>query len=147
MLDINSCPLCPGQLKISIGQVNSVQGQQRTSPATPLEFATYFGCTVNMFKIKKYHNTIMAKIGMLEIRSFVDHKLAVFTYFKHNFSPYTSQRCDQQKLSNLACLVKQRTGCQPQFFSDTVRFFIGKKKNTACASLAESLPFGLCPGN
>ena len=67
---------------------------------------------VNMFKIKKYHNTIMAKIAMLEIRSFVDLKLAMFTYFKHNFSPYTSQRCDQQKLSNLACSVKQRTGCK-----------------------------------
>ena len=39
---------------------------------------------VNMFKIKKYHNTIVAKIAMLEIRSFVDHKLAVFTYFKRN---------------------------------------------------------------
>ena len=67
---------------------------------------------VNVFKIKKYHNTIVAKIAMLEIRSFVDHKLAVFTYFKRNFSPYTSQRCDQQKLSNLACSVKQRTGCE-----------------------------------
>ena len=67
---------------------------------------------VNVFKIKKYHDTIMAKIAMLEIRSFVDHKLAVFTYFKRNFSPYTSQRCDQQKLSNLACSVKQRTGCE-----------------------------------
>ena len=45
---------------------------------------------VNMFKIKKYHKTIVAKIAMLEIRSFVDHKLAVFTYFKHNFSLCTS---------------------------------------------------------
>ena len=45
---------------------------------------------VNMFKIKKYHNTIVAKIAMLEIRSFVDHKLAVFTYFKRNFSLCTS---------------------------------------------------------
>ena len=61
---------------------------------------------VNMFKIKKYHNTIVAKIAMLEICSFVDHKLAVFTYFKCNFSLCTSQRCDQQKLSNLACSVK-----------------------------------------
>ena len=61
---------------------------------------------VNMFKIKKYHNTIVAKIAMLEIRSFVDHKLAVFTYFKCNFSLCTSQHCDQQKLSNLACSVK-----------------------------------------
>ena len=35
---------------------------------------------VTVFKIyKKYHNTIVAKIAMLEIRSFVDHKLAVFT--------------------------------------------------------------------
>ena len=70
------------------------------------------GELLNMFKIKKYHNTIMAKIAMLKIRSFVDHKLPVFTYFKRNFSPYTSQRCDQQKLSNLACSVKQRTGCE-----------------------------------
>ena len=62
---------------------------------------------VNMFKIKKYHNIIMAKIAMLEIRSFVDHKLAVFTYFKCNFSLCTSQHCDQQKLSNLACSVKE----------------------------------------
>ena len=31
---------------------------------------------VTVFKIyKKYHNTIVAKIAMLEIRSFVDHKL------------------------------------------------------------------------
>ena len=35
---------------------------------------------VNMFKIKKYHNTIVAAITMLEIHSFVYHKLAVFTY-------------------------------------------------------------------
>ena len=64
---------------------------------------------VNMFKIKKYHN--MYNIGKdtlakLEICSFVDHKLAVFTYLKCNFSLCTSQRCDQQKLSNLACSVK-----------------------------------------
>ena len=58
----------------------------------------------------------MAKIAMLEIRSFVDHKLAVFTYFKRNFSPYTSQCCDQQKLSNLACLVKQRKQLKSKIF-------------------------------
>ena len=42
---------------------------------------------VNTLKIKKYHNTIMAKIAMLEIHSFVDHKLAVFAY-SINFSVY-----------------------------------------------------------
>ena len=66
---------------------------------------------VSVFKIKKYHNITVAKI-MLEMRSFVDHKLAVFTYFRRNFSPYTSQRCYQQKLSNLVCSVKQRTRCE-----------------------------------
>ena len=60
---------------------------------------------VNTFKIKKYHNAIVAKIAtMFEIRSFVDHKLAVFTYFKHNFSLCTSQRCNQQKLSVTAAV-------------------------------------------
>ena len=68
---------------------------------------------VNVFKIKKCHNTIVAKIAMLEICSFVDHKLAVFTYFKCIFLPCTSQCCNYQKLSNLACSsVKQRTGCK-----------------------------------
>ena len=67
---------------------------------------------VNMFTIKKYHNTIVAKIAMLEICSFVDHKLAVFTYIKYNFSPCTSQCCDQQKLSNLACSVKLKDWTQ-----------------------------------
>ena len=46
---------------------------------------------VNVFKIKKCHNTIVAKIAMLEICSFVDHKLAVFTYFKCIFLPCTVQ--------------------------------------------------------
>ena len=49
---------------------------------------------------------------MLEILSFVDHKLAVFTYFKRNFSLHTSQHCNQQKLSNLACLVKLKDWTQ-----------------------------------
>ena len=48
---------------------------------------------------------------MLEIHSFVDHKLAVFTYFKHIFSPCTSQRSTEAEY-NLACSVKQRTGCE-----------------------------------
>ena len=50
-----------------------------------------------MYKIKKYHNKNVAKIAMLEIRSFVDH------------SPIpnaTFHCCDPQKLSNLACSVK-----------------------------------------
>ena len=54
----------------------------------------------------------MAKIAMLEIHSFVYHKLAVFTYFKRMFSLCTSQRCNQQKLHNLACSVKLKDWTQ-----------------------------------
>ena len=116
VLDINGCPLARGITKnfIRAGKFSRVVARSGNNELHRLlHLNSPPTLVVNMFKIKKYHNTIVAKIAMLEIRSFVDHKLAVFTYFKCNFSLCTSQRCDQ-KLSNLACSIKQRTGCENQ---------------------------------
>ena len=88
MLHINGSHL-PGATKtfIRAGKFSPVVARSGNNELRRLlHFNPLPTLVVNMFKIKKYHNTIMAKIAMVEIRSFVDHKLAVFTYIKRNFS-------------------------------------------------------------